>query len=68
MTYTEAHKRATYKWNEKNRERHLELARVAEKRLYQKHRDQRKIKALERYYYFREMASFRNILISEISM
>ena len=67
MTYSEASKKATYAYREKNLDKHLELTRLYVKTHYDKNREKKIAKVLDRYYFKKELALFRNILLGEES-
>lgn len=68
MVYSEAAKRATYSYREKNRNTHLEQNRADVKNHYVKNRNKKITKVLDHYYFLKEIALFRNILITEVSI
>ena len=63
MPYTDAQKRATYKWKAKNLEYVNEKRKSYNKKYCEKNREMYKEVALKYYYLKKEMAIFRNILL-----
>lgn len=69
MPYSEAQKRATYKWIDTHRERHQKHSRDYGRRRYanNEHIREAKIqKVLDKYYFKKELKIFLNILIADI--
>lgn len=65
MAYTEAQKKATYKWMEKNKEHHLKYARDYERKRYENNREKKIQKVLDKYFFKKELKIFLKILIDE---
>ena len=63
MPYTEAQKRATYKWKAKNLEYVNEKRKEYNLKYCEKNREMYKINASKYYFLNKEMAIFRNILL-----
>jgi hypothetical protein len=63
MTYSEKAKNSTYKWRESNHEHYNELQREYSKRVYEKTRDTKKQKVLERYYIKKDLNSLLDIMM-----
>jgi len=63
MTYTEAHKRATDKWRQNNREEYNVLCRVSYKNYYERNTERVRQQKLDRYFVLREFEIFRRILL-----
>jgi hypothetical protein len=63
MPYTEAQKRATYKWKAKNLEYVNEKRKAYNQTYCEKNREMYKSSSLKYYYLKKEMAIFRNILL-----
>ena len=68
MPYTEAQKRATYKWMNKNKDYVLQYSRDHGRRRYKDEnvREAKIQKVLDKYYFKKELKIFLKILISEI--
>lgn len=69
MPYTEAQKRAIYKWMDTHREQYRKLTRDYGRRRYanNEHIREAKIqKVLDKYYFKKELKIFLNILIADI--
>lgn len=63
MPYTQAQKKATYKWISNHREDWNELCKANYKTYYDKNAEKLRQKKLERYYAMRELEIFRKILL-----
>lgn len=63
MPYTEAQKRATYRWRAKNLDKVNEARKVWNQNYYEKRGDFCKEKSNKYYYMKKEMNIFRNILL-----
>lgn len=63
MPYTEAQKRATYKWKAKNLEYVNEKRKAYNLKYCEKNREMYKINASKYYFLHKEMTIFRNILL-----
>jgi len=63
MVYNEDCKIAHYKWRETHKEQYRGYVNKAVKKHYQAHKDDLKKKALDRYYYKKELKEFLNILL-----
>ena len=61
--YTEAQKRATYKYREKNRAQYNEYMKPLRKNYYEKNKDELLMKKANKYLFLKELKTFRNILI-----
>ena len=64
MAYTQAQKEATYKWRENNKEHFKELHKKEAKTYYEKHKEDKIKKVLERYYINKEKATIFNIMMN----
>ena len=64
MSYTEAQKKATYKWREKNRDLWNEARKEYNQTYLNKNRDKYRMNATKYYYLHKEMKLFREILLS----
>lgn len=65
MPYTEAQKRATYKWREQNRERVYELNKPLQQRYYLENKEKCSIESKLRYQYKKECKRMRDILFDK---
>jgi hypothetical protein len=54
MYYTQAQKRATYKWRDNNKEEYNEYMLKLNMKYYFKNQEERKKKRMEQYYYNKE--------------
>ena len=61
--YTEAQKKASYKWRENNKESYNTYMAEHMKKQYEKNKDQKNKINLQRYYVKQEFKKFLNILI-----
>lgn len=65
MAYTEAQRKATYKWRETHKEHHLQIARDYERKRYENNREKKIQKVLDKYFFKKELKVFLKILIDE---
>lgn len=63
MAYTEAQKRATYKWIDTHKEQHRKYTREYERRRYEIIREVKIQKVLDKYYLKKELKIFLKILL-----
>jgi hypothetical protein len=63
MVYNEDCKIAHYKWRETHKEQYRAYVNKAVKKHYQDHKEELRVKALNRYYLKKELKEFMNILL-----
>ena len=63
MPYTQALKRAIYKYRDTHREEFTEYSKVYRKKYYEDNKDKVNSKRLKLYYYQKECSRLRNILL-----
>jgi hypothetical protein len=64
-TYTDAHRRAIYKWREAHYDQFREYERGISKVIYQKNAEKAKLYAKNKYWFEKEATRLRNICIED---
>ena len=63
MVYNQDSKISHYKWRETHKDQYREYVNKSAKKHYQEHKEDLRQKALNRYYYKKELKEFMNILL-----